>query len=269
MSHYGGYEDLSWLPELYDAIPLYNTRADVRYYVDACRNSSGEVLELGCGTGRILIPAAEAGSVITGLDQSIHMLERCRGKLAMLPGETQKRVTLVHADMTHFQLHRRFALAIVPFRPLQHLITVAEQLSFLGCVRQHLEPEGKIILDVFNPDLNRLTSPPHAEEIEDTPEIELTGGRRFQRMFRILGVNLAEQVTDVELIYYIRNPGGETQRMVQSFPMRYFFRFELEHLLARSGFQVTGIHGDLDGGLFTSTSREMIFTAMATVNDPQ
>lgn len=64
--------------ELYDHIPVYRDRKDVAFYVDLCRAAKGEVLELGCGTGRILIPAAEAGCTITGLDQSGVMLERCR-----------------------------------------------------------------------------------------------------------------------------------------------------------------------------------------------
>jgi SAM-dependent methyltransferase len=81
--------------ELYDHVTVYRERKDVTFYVDLCRAAKGEVLELGCGTGRILIPAAEAGCIITGLDGSGSMLERCRSKLTALPPEVQKRVTLV------------------------------------------------------------------------------------------------------------------------------------------------------------------------------
>ena len=57
VKQYGGYEDDAELPALYDSIPLYASRRDVRFYVDLCRQASGDVLEAGCGTGRILIPA--------------------------------------------------------------------------------------------------------------------------------------------------------------------------------------------------------------------
>ena len=132
----------------------------------------GEVLELGCGrTGRILIRAAEAGATITGLDQAGFMLERCRSKLRGIDSEVLKRVTLVEADMTNFTLDRLYALATVPFRPLQHLVSVEEQLRFLTCVHRHLEPGGRLALDVFHPDLSRrLATPASPEEIEDTPE---------------------------------------------------------------------------------------------------
>jgi len=247
--------------ELYDHVPVYRDRKDVAFYVDLCRAAMGEVLELGCGTGRLLIPAAEAGCAITGLDGSGSMLKRCRAKLDATPPEVQKRVTLVEADMTSFSLDRTFALATVPFRPLQHLISVEEQLSFLACVRRHLEPGGKLALDVFHPHLTTLASEVDPNEIEDTPEVELADGRLMRRAFRNVAKRRAEQTNDIELIYYVRDPAGQTTRIVQAFPMRYFFRFELEHLLTRAGFEITGLFGNFDRSPFTDSSPEMIVIA--------
>jgi SAM-dependent methyltransferase len=260
MNNYGAYE--SGLPELYDHIPLYKDRKDVEFYVDLCRAAEGEVLELGCGTGRILIPAAEAGCTITGLDQSTFMLERCRAKLKMLPPAAQKRVTLVEADMTNFSLGRSFALATVPFRPFQHLVSVEEQLSFLACVRRHLAPGGKLALDVFHPHLPALISPVSPDEIEDTAEIALPDGRRLRRTFRVTAKRRAEQTNDIELIYYVQDPSGTTTRIVQAFPLRYYFRFELEHLLARAGFEIAEFFGGIDRSPFTDSSPEMIVIAV-------
>ena len=260
MNNYGAYE--SQLPELYDHIPLYKDRKDVEFYVDLCRAAEGEVLELGCGTGRILIPAAEAGCTITGLDQSPFMLERCRAKLKMLPPAAQKRVTLVEADMTNFSLGCSFALATIPFRPFQHLVSVEEQLSFLACVRRHLAPGGKLALDVFHPHLPALISPVSPDEIEDTAEIALPDGRRLRRTFRVTAKRRAEQTNDIELIYYVQDPSGATTRIVQAFPLRYYFRFELEHLLARAGFEITELFGGIDRSPFTDSSPEMIVIAV-------
>jgi len=248
--------------ELYDNIPLYRDRKDVEFYVDLCRAAKGEVLELGCGTGRILIPAAEAGCTITGLDQSGVMLERCRAKLRALAPEAQKRVTLVEADMTNFTLDRSYELATVPFRPLQHLVRVEKQLSFLECVRRHLQPGGKLALDVFNPSLQALVSAINPDEIEDTAELTMADGRRMRRMYRVTAKHPAEQTNDIELIYYVRDPAGQTTRIVQAFPLRYYFRFELEHLLARAGFEITELYGSLDRSPFTDSSPEMVVIAV-------
>jgi len=249
-----GYDHHAELAGLYDALPLYNARRDVEFYVELCRRAgreSGDVLELGCGTGRVLIPAAEAGARMTGLDNSKGMLARCRAKASALP------VTLVEADMTRFALGRTFRLAIIPFRPLQHLIAVEEQLRCLECVREHLEPGGRLVFDVFHPNLAMLVAPASDAEFEDTPEVRLPDGRTLRRAFRLTGKHRAEQVNDAELIYYL-----DGQRIVQVFPMRYFFRYEVEHLLARAGFEVAALHGNFDKSAFGDDSPEMIFTAV-------
>jgi SAM-dependent methyltransferase len=251
-----GYYAHPELPELYDHIPMYNSRADVNFYVELCREM-GEVLELGCGTGRVLVAAAEAGCAVTGLDNSEHMLARCRAKTDRLCKLVRDRVTLVQADMTDFQLARTFKLAIVPFRPIQHLATTGEQLSFLRCVHQHLQPGGRLVFDVFNPNLALLAAPINPDEIEDTSEFTLPDGRRLRRSFQMLQKRYADQCTDCELIYHL-----DGRRIVQALTMRYFFRFELEHLLARAGFEVTALYGGFDATPFADNSPEMIFVAV-------
>ena len=81
----GGYMDLPYVAEFYDYIPLYAGRPDVDFYLSFTKSAGGRTLELGCGTGRILIPAAEAGCSIVGLDISEHMLARCRERLCGQP----------------------------------------------------------------------------------------------------------------------------------------------------------------------------------------
>jgi len=253
MSPYGAYESVPEIAALYDSLPVYGERADIRFYVDLCRKASGEILELGCGTGRILIPAAQAGCHVTGLDYSHQMLEGCRRKL---PDALHDNVTLVQGDMTSFRLDREFSLVIIPFRPFQHLTTVDEQLACLRSVQQHLSPKGRLVFDVFNPDPSRVAGPPDTEEMEDTPEASLPGGRKLRRAFRVTERRPSQQINQIDLIYYV-----DGSRLVQSFPFRYFYRFEVEHLLARAGFRVTGLYGNFDRSAFTDDSPEMIFVA--------
>jgi len=184
MRHDPGYDAAPDLAELYDHIPLYNSRPDIEFYAGLCRDA-GAALELGCGTGRILIPAARAGCRITGLDQSAGMLARCRAKMDALPPGVREGISLVQADMMAFHLSRKFPLAIAPFRPIQHLTAVADQLAFLHCVREHLAPGGRLVFDVFNPNLAMLAAPINPEETDDTPEQILPGGRRMHRAYRV------------------------------------------------------------------------------------
>src|SRR5205807_7150750 len=108
----------------------------------------------------------------------------------------------------------------------------------------------------YHPNLGLLAPSVSTDEIEDTPEFRLPDGRTLRRTFRNVRRHVSEQYNDVELIYYL-----DGQRIVQAFPMRYFFRYEVEHLLARCGFRVAALYGDFDKSEFGDESREMIFTA--------
>jgi hypothetical protein len=76
-----------------------------------------------------------------------------------------------------------------------------------------------------------------------------------------VGVHPADQVNDVEMIYHLANTDGSTERIVQSFPFRYFFRYEMEHLLDRCGFKVVDLFGDFDRSPLADNSPDMIFVA--------
>ena len=75
------YEVVPDFGSIYDAVPLYAARTDVLFYVSEAEKVQGTVLELGCGTGRVLLPLARAGHTVVGLDGSPQMLARCKTKL--------------------------------------------------------------------------------------------------------------------------------------------------------------------------------------------
>jgi SAM-dependent methyltransferase len=260
-SRSGGY-DLQHAAEFYDVAYSEARPHDVAFFVDYARQSGGRTLELGCGTGRVLIPTAAAGCGITGLDLSPRMLDICREKLAQQPEEVRRRVRLVQADMTDFDTGEVYALVTIPFRPFQHLVTVEEQRACLGCINRHLAPGGLLILDLFHPYPPRLVpDPAYSAESEDFPETELPDGRRLRRASRTAGYHREEQYNDIELTCYVTHPDGRTERLVQSFPMRYFFRYEVEHLLELCGFRPVDVFGNFDRSPLGNESPEMIFVA--------
>jgi SAM-dependent methyltransferase len=261
VSRFGGYDDQPFLAELYDLVPQYSARRDLEFYVDLCRSAGGPVLELGCGTGRVLIPAATAGTEITGLDASPRMLAKCKQNLSGQPAEVTRRVHLTQADMTTFNLDRTFKLVIMPFRPFQHLIAVEDQLACLTCVNAHLEVGGRLVFDMFQVDLNMISDPGMMQETEDLAEFDLPDGRRLRRCHRFAATHRAEQYNDIEIIYYVTDTDGTTERLVQAFPLRYFFRYEVEHMLTLSGFHVVDVFGDFDRTPLSDASPEMIFVA--------
>ena len=255
-----GYDSIRSIGELYDLASPYAQRADIGFYVDEALMSAGRVLEVACGTGRVLLPIARKGIPITGIDRSPAMLERCYQKLADEDESVRTSVRLEQMDMRSFDLDDRYALATIPFRPMQHMITVNDQLGTLRSIQRHLQPGGHLVFDVFNPDLGRIAAGP-SEEKEDTPERELPDGRRVKRTGKVTGVNKTGQTNDIELIYYITHPDGRTERLVQAFAMRWFTRCEIEHMLERCGFGLKAVYGNFDRSALTDSSPEMIFVA--------
>ena len=246
MTTSGGYQANPFTAEFYDHIVPYQDRQDVGFFVEMAAEAGGNVLEVGCGTGRVLIPSARAGITITGLDLAEPMLQVCRTRLAAETEDVQQRVTLHHADMRHFDLGQQFALVTVPFRSFQHLITVDDQLAALAAIRQHIQPGGKLVLDLFNPSLPYLVDESRLGEFGEEPEFTMPDGRRVARRTKIVSRDLTQQIQEVALIYYVTHPDGRRERQVHQFPMRYLFRYEIEHLLVRAGFTLEAVYADYD-----------------------
>ena len=258
---YGGYEDHEFIAEIYDVIYENRNRRDIGFFLDYSLRTEGETLELGCGTGRVLIPTAVAGCKITGIDLSAHMLGKCRQKLSEQPAEVRERARLIQGNMTGFQIENVFTLATLPFRPFQHLITIEEQKACLSCVNKHLIQGGLLVLDLFHCYPPAMYDPKYWAEQEVQSDLKITGGGSLRYTHRIADFHRDKQYNDVEMIYYISQSDGETKRLVQAFPFRYFFRYEVEHLLELCGFRVISLFGDYDRSAFSNDSPEMIFVA--------
>jgi SAM-dependent methyltransferase len=253
----------SVIADFYDTSPLVARRTqDLKFYLEVASTYGGPILELGCGTGRITMPLAETGQRLTAMDISLKMLERAEQKRAALSAACRKNVRLLQGDMTRFDLQERFPLIIIPFRPFQHLLTVDEQLQCLACVRRHLADGGRLILDFFQTDAARMHDPVFLEE-HFVADYEIAGARKVRLTERIAAFHRAEQRNDVEMAFTVTGAHGRQHRSVFAFTFRYFFRYEVEHLLARSGFRVQELFGDFDRSPLRDDSPEMIFVAAA------
>lgn len=260
-----GYDEYAFVADLYDHVGPYRSRPDVAFFLNEAVSAGSPVVEIGCGTGRVLIPTARAGVEIVGVDSSPHMLRVCREQLQREPEPVQSRVRLVQADMRSFAIDARFRLATIPFRPFQHLLTVGDQLACLATIRRHLVDDGRLILDIFNPSLDALANGPIGEEYGDEAEFSMPDGRRVVRRHKTIASDRFGQVNTFELVYYVRHPDGREERLVHAFSMRYLFRFEAEHLLARSGFHVEHVYAGYDKSPYGSTyPGELIFVARKT-----
>jgi ubiquinone/menaquinone biosynthesis C-methylase UbiE len=148
----GGSDSYGKLAKYYDgAYAAMKDLVDVPFYADLAKRTGGPVLEVGCGTGRVLLPIARQGQKIDGVDSSPAMLRVLTEHLQSEPPEVRQRVELHLADMRDFRLGRKYPLVTIPFRPLQHMRTVPDQLSALTSAAFHLQEGGILAFDVFYP----------------------------------------------------------------------------------------------------------------------
>jgi SAM-dependent methyltransferase len=231
---------------------LRNPSGDRQFYLELARELRGPVLELGCGTGRVLLPIAQEGFPCTGLDPSPSMLDALRSKNP--PGTLR----LVRARMQEFDLGGdRFSLIFTAFRAFQHLVSVEDQLGCLECVRRHLAPDGAFAFDVFAPKLDRIA-------LNEEPEQE---DARFEKdgeeIVRYAGVERDPALQRMRVaMRYERWRGGKMvgEDRVE-FTMRYFYRYEIEHLLARAGFTDVTFYGAFDRRPFDYYGGEILAVA--------
>ena len=262
----GGYVKNDFVVDAYDWIVPHLTREDIPFFLNAISESQGHTLELGCGTGRVLIPIARAGFEITGMDLSNQMLSICRDKLAMESADTRSNVTaLINCNMSDFSLRQHFDLVIIPFFTFNYLLTSTEQLSCLSSIRKHLKSSGKVILDLPNPRSCYLKEDIYLNEFGDEPHFEMPDGRKGRRKYRISSRDLEMQRLGIETIYYIINPDGAELRLVNEFVGHYLFAHDIESLMLRAGFEIDHIYGGFSREAYDpQTSEDMIVVAHKT-----
>ena len=241
-----------YVARFYDAVYAHvRDGVDNEWYLARMARAGGPVLEIGVGTGRLFAEARRRGLDVRGIDVSAAMIERCHAKLA--PGD-RERVQV--ADAVNLRSDRRFALVCAPFRVLSHVHDTADQLQLLNSVHDCLEPGGAFVFDLYVPSLKWLL-----EGLNDVTDFdgEWAPGRRLHRVTSAGPADLSRQTTPVRMTYIWDDADGE-HRESWEFEMRFFFRFEIEHLVARSKLQLESIQGTFAGEALTAASREFVMT---------
>lgn len=231
--------------------------ADIPMYLGFAERVGGPILELACGTGRALIPLAQAGFEITGVDISEAMLAIARRKAVQ--ANVAERIALVQADIRDFTLDREFHMAFCAVNSFMHLTTLPDQLAALRCWHRHLRPGGLLILDLFPPFPDELREDDGrliVQGVWEEPETGITIVKQYTRE-----ANLAEQTLHIRFFYDERLPDGQVHRTIVSFTMRYLGRFEAELLLEKAGYEVEAVYGSWDLDPFHSEAERMILVA--------
>jgi SAM-dependent methyltransferase len=251
----------------YDSIAKYYDAAyaaksdlvDLPFYLDLAKKSRGPVLEIGCGTGRVLLPIARAGIEIHGVDYSWAMLRVLKSHLAGEPLKVRKKVHLHAGDMRSFRLKKKFPLVILPFRPLQHMFTLKDQLSALRTAAHHLDHRGIFAFDVFFPKFNVLESG-IGEEVKELEWSAVDNPNRVvRRFFRKDSVDKIRQKFNFTFIFRTYDGDRLVLEESEQFALSYFTYPHLQALFQLAGLEIVNEYGSFAKVPLNNTAKEMIF----------
>ena len=250
----------SQLPDLYD-LEHASFDEDLDLYLQLAEVVGDPVLELGCGSGRVLLALAAAGHRVTGLDRSQPMLDRAASGVA--DAGLSSRVSLHLGQMRDAgQVSGGpFGLVLVPLNGLLHLTTIADQRATLGAIHDALDPRGQLVIDLLNPSPDALHAFNHALTHEG--EWQLDNGDRVDK-FAARSLISSEQLIRTDLWYDQVRGDGTFQRTATRFDMRYLHRAELELLLELTGFTDWQVYGSYDLEPFDDQAERIIVTAELT-----
>ena len=147
------YERFGWDYEIIN--PL--TEREVSWYLNFTRQTGGPLLELACGTGRLLERLALNGIEVTGIDLSRFMLQSASGRFKQLPPVVQERIQLLRSDMTDFKFNLKFGNIIIADNSFRELIDLNQQRSCLRCIQRHLRSDGIFLMTVRHCNPARLS----------------------------------------------------------------------------------------------------------------
>jgi SAM-dependent methyltransferase len=237
---------------------------DIELYLQFIEAAGDPVLELGCGTGRIVRAVAHAGFDLTGIDSSPSML--AFAKDALRSDELDGAVTLIEGDFGRPDLvtAETFGVAIVALDSLLHAETQSEQLRVLHAAWTALDPRGQLIVDVFNPTPARIMA--MDGNIAFSGTWPTAGGGRLDKLVAQKS-DPANQTIDNEIWYEVTSKDGSIARTRTSFTQRWVSAPELIVMLQLAGFQDWRIYGSYELDELDSHSDRIIIAAEKTKTD--
>ena len=248
----------------YDRIaPFYDIEhaqfdADLDMYRNFAQLRIGPLLELACGSGRLLVPLAGDGYELTGVDSSAHMLELAREALEQ--AGLAARCRLVQQDMSSMNLGQTFSIAFVALGSFAHLSSRKQQQQALAAIRAHLTSGGLFILDISNAD---------ARYMEHLSGQVLHQGTWQQEDGTLLthfvspASSTTQHLLELTHFYDVNTQGGPVSRTVITTHLYLFERAEMELLLESAGFVIKEVYGDHELSPYTHESPRMIFLTEA------
>lgn len=229
----------------YDA--MFPEEHDFSFFKAEVEKAGDPVLELCCGTGRILLPLLEAGFSCSGIDSSQEMIDVAKEKISQQGYEAN----LIVADASSFDLGKKFETIIIGFNSIGHFTTYNQIIGLLNSVSGHLETNGTFIIDVFVPAMELLLGGDE-EELKFKYTDPVSG-----EMLELWESYSYDTATQIKTATWRSVKDGET-RIKEEFKIKMFFPQELDAMLKLNGFEIIEKYGFYDYSKFSDQSPKQL-----------
>ncbi len=250
---------------MYEPIALYydqlhnSLTADIDFIRLLAAKQGGLVLELGCGSGRILLPLLQDGLLVTGVDNSPAMIELAYDHLSRMPESVRQRATILEADIRDLPQtlsRNKFGLVLLPYNTLLHFRR--KEVSRILCrIRDFVRGGTRLLIDVINPFLIE-SSPYPPEPVFETSFEESQYGQRIELWSQAF-LDAQNQMLNVNWIF--RSENDKSAEYSTSFTYHYLYPHEYDLLLKQAGFRLEQMMGDYNGDSFNEDSERLLMVA--------
>jgi SAM-dependent methyltransferase len=245
--------------DAYAKLAEKQVHADLPFYVELARHSGGPVLEIGCGTGRVLLAIAREGIAIEGVDNSKAMLGVLKKHLGAEPTSIRDRVKLHEGDMRSFRLSATFPLVIIPFRPMQHMYTMEDQVAALKNAAGHLSDGGKLAFDVFYPKFEMIPAGIGEEILELEWHLHGNPPKTVRRYFRKKSYDKIAQFFTATFLFRTYDGEKLVNEETEPLKMSYYTYPQMLGLFGVAGLEIVEQYGSFKKTPLDNQATEMIF----------
>jgi ubiquinone/menaquinone biosynthesis C-methylase UbiE len=229
-------------PKVYDG--LNQQKDDIEFYIQWIKdNHISKVLEVCCGTGRITIPLANKDIDISGFDLNDSMLQEAKNKAI----KENVAISFYQGDMREIELKDKYQMIFIPFNSIHCLYTHADFTNTLKSIHKHLQDDGYLIIDYFNPNISYITSN-QGKSIEIANYV--TEDNRKIKIVQTMNYEDNTQINRIKWEYYVNNEPYS----IESLDMRIFYPQELDYYITSNEYKIINKYGDYQMSPFTNGS---------------
>jgi SAM-dependent methyltransferase len=237
---------------------------DLPFYTALAKRIGGPVLEIACGTGRVLLPIARQGIQIHGVDNSPAMLNVLRRNLQTEPEAARKRVSVSGGDMRNFRLGKKYPLVIMPFRPMQHMHTLEDQVAALKTAAHHLDEDGVLAFDVFYPKYDVMFLSMGEEIPEMEWPLQSDPAKTVKRFFKKEFVDKINQTFSGTFIFRTFEGNKLIKEETEPVKLSYYTYPHVHALFLLAGLEPVEEYGSFSEAPLDKSSTDMIFIVKAS-----